>query len=82
MSDTLFEPEWESVRADDLVISLHRGRTVEIRGCEFIFTGTHRGANDGEPYIVVHGRAQDGGSVAIRRDPADLVRVKAKGSGS
>ncbi|RRQ26286.1 hypothetical protein DK926_18740 [Rhodococcus sp. Eu-32] len=83
MSDTLFEPEWESVRAEDLVISLHRGRVMVVRGERTTFTGTFVGTDELGLYIDIYGRSTDGrSSKYIKFRPGDTVQVMTKGSGS
>jgi hypothetical protein len=54
------EPEWTSMPVTDLATVAHRGRIIEIEGVDARFTGTHRGANELGPYVVVHGTDANG----------------------
>lgn len=80
--DGLFEvaePEWEDIPVTHLG-DLERGRTIELDGEQFTFTGTSRGADEDGVYIDLYGRDAAGVGVKFAKYRAgETVRVKAAG---
>ncbi|OZD65131.1 hypothetical protein CH263_13385 [Rhodococcus sp. 06-1059B-a] len=73
------EPEWQQIPVEHLG-DLERGRTIELDGEQFTFSGTSRGADEDGPYIDVYGRDGLGcGRKFAKCRAGETVRVKAAG---
>lgn len=71
------EPEWTRVLVTDLATVAYRGRTVRLGpGAEVRFTGTHRGADEDGPYVVVHGTDSRGYAKQCTYRPGQSIGVR------